>query len=418
MNPSPWICCQLGAREHYAIPRALHQTGQLATLITDGWVPPQSVIHAIPIPQLRNLRDRFHADLTDASVTAMTASLIQFELGQRFRKLSSWDGMIARNQWFQNQVLQQLKKKATQWTKMSSRPIFFAYSYAALELLRYAKSQGWYTILGQIDPGLVEEQLVLAEQQRYPELSPNWRPAPPSYWETWKQECAIADCILVNSEWSRQTLQQAGVDANKLQVIPLVYDPPAEAQSFQRAYPTTFSLERPLRVLFLGRVILRKGIAAVLEAAEWLRDQPIEFWIVGPSEIVPPCPDNPKIRWVASFVPRSTTSEYYKQADLFLFPTLSDGFGLTQLEAQAWKLPLIVSRFCGEVVSDGMHGKVLPEVTGSAIAQVLKTFLDHPEQLAALSRTSSSQPTLSLAQLSHQLQMLVNPSQSFHTLVR
>jgi hypothetical protein len=30
--------------------------------------------------------------------------------------------------------------------------------------------------------------------------------------------------------------------------------------------------------------------------------------------------------------------------------TFSDGFGLTQLEAQAWKLPMITTRFCGEVV--------------------------------------------------------------------
>ncbi|MEP0918343.1 glycosyltransferase family 4 protein [Leptolyngbya sp. DQ-M1] len=403
MNPSPWICCQLGAREHYAIPRALHQSGQLARLITDAWVTPRSMIQSIPIPQLRSLRDRFHPDLANASVESMTASLIQFELRQKLKKTTLWNDMIARNHWFQHQVLQQFRTHPPQ----GSRAIFFTYSYAALDLLKYAKSKGWYTVLGQIDPGIVEEQIVKAEQQRYPTLSPSWSPVPPPYWESWREECSIADCILVNSEWSRQALIQAGIHADKLRVVPLVYRPPLEAQTFQRAYPAQFSSERPLRVLFLGRVILRKGIAAVLEAAAQLRDRPIEFWIVGSSEIESPSTEHLKIRWLNG-VPRSMTAQYYQQADVFLFPTLSDGFGLTQLEAQAWKLPLIVSKFCGEVVSDGINGRVLPEVSGAAIAQVLQSFLDQPQQLIELSQGSRSRSALNLEQLSDRLQSLVS----------
>ncbi|MGG6263573.1 glycosyltransferase family 4 protein [Leptolyngbya sp. AN03gr2] len=404
MNPSPWICCQLGAREHYAIPRALHQSGQLARLITDAWVTPRSRIQSIPIPQLRSLRDRYHPDLSDAAIDSMTTSLIQFELRQKLKKTTSWDDMIARNHWFQHQILQQLRKHPPQ----GARPIFFAYSYAALDLLKYAKSKGWYTVLGQIDPGIVEEQIVKAEQQRYPALSPSWSPVPPSYWDNWREECAIADCILVNSEWSRQALIQAGINADKIRVVPLVYRPTLEAQSFQRTYPTRFSSERPLRVLFLGRVILRKGIAAILEAAEQLRDRPVEFLIVGASEIKPPATEQLNIRWING-VPRSLTDRYYQQADVFLFPTLSDGFGLTQLEAQAWKLPLIVSKFCGEVVSDGISGKVLPEVSGTAIATVLESFLDRPSQLATLSQATRSNPEQTFTQLSHQLKSL-NPT--------
>ena len=40
-----------------------------------------------------------------------------------------------------------------------------------------------------------------------------------------------------------------------------------------------------MRVLFLGQVNLRKGIARLLEAAQNLRDAPVEFWIVGPVQI-------------------------------------------------------------------------------------------------------------------------------------
>ena len=32
-----WICSQIGAREHYAVPRALHKSGRLSALYTDFW---------------------------------------------------------------------------------------------------------------------------------------------------------------------------------------------------------------------------------------------------------------------------------------------------------------------------------------------------------------------------------------------
>ena len=40
-----------------------------------------------------------------------------------------------------------------------------------------------------------------------------------------------------------------------------------------------------MRVLFLGQVNLRKGVARLLQAARILRDEPVEFWIVGPVQI-------------------------------------------------------------------------------------------------------------------------------------
>jgi glycosyltransferase involved in cell wall biosynthesis len=187
---------------------------------------------------------------------------------------------------------------------------------------------------------------------------------------------------MVNSHWSRQLLEKAGINSEKIQVIPLVYTPPTAAKNFSRTYPESFSPDRPLRVLFLGQVILRKGIAAVLEAVKLLEGYPVEFWIVGSQQInIPPhLETHPQIRWVGH-VNRSETAEYYQQADVFLFPTLSDGFGLTQLEAQAWKLPIIASRCCGEVVVDGVNGWLLEEVSGNQITTVIKSILQDTVQL-------------------------------------
>ena len=69
---------------------------------------------------------------------------------------------------------------------------------------------------------------------------------------------------------------------------------------------------------------------------------------------------------------------------------MSDGFGLTQLEAQAWKLPVVASRFCGDVVRDGVNGLLLDEVSGRSIATALRSLLSQPRRLAEMSRSATS----------------------------
>ncbi len=405
-----WICCQIGARRHYAIPRALYQVGQLAHLVTDAWVSPRLVPPLIPtfipVRSLTRLSQRFHIDLSEASVRSFTTSLIHFELAQQIQRTSEWKRIIARNTWFQQKAVQLLDSSNLKLSMLDTRPTLFAYSYAALELFRYAKTRGWRTILGQIDPGPVEEDIVREEHIRHPGYHSMWQPAPTDYWIAWREECSLADRIVVSSSWSSQALQQVGISANKIDIIPLAYEIPDRASGFERTYPQAFSVERPLRVLFLGQVILRKGITALLEAAELLRDQPIEFWLVGPQGIVKPKDTGGiyrQVRWIGA-VPRSQASLYYQKADVFLFPTLSDGFGLTQLEAQAWKLPIIASCFCGEVVKDQENGLLLREVAGEAIAEALQLCLNNPRQLEAFAQQSTQTfGCFSLLQLQHHL---------------
>ncbi len=404
---SRWICCQLGAREHYAVPRALHSGGALEQLVTDAWVQPGRLLGRCR----RAWRERFHPALAAANVASANGALLQFELSARLRGLHGWDRTLARNQWFQSQALRHLDIiSASQGFSVSaSPPTLFAYSYAALDLFRFAKTQGWRTVLGQIDPGLQEEKLV----QRLFEASGgglgNWSPAPSEYWRLWREECSLADTIIVNSEWSRQGLLAEGLPPEKLRVVPLAFEHNVspERAGFQRSYPARFTAERPLRVLFLGQINLRKGIGPLLDAVRLLRGESVEFWFVGPIQIEIPgdLVAAANVHWLGP-VSRQATAGFYRGADVFLFPTLSDGFGLTQLEAQAWQLPVIASRFCGEVVQHGVNGLVLNEVTAGEITAALRNCLLHPDRLGDFSRSAVQTEAFGLASLARQLSQL------------
>ena len=382
-----WLCCQLGAREHYAVPRALQTRGLLRELITDLWVRPRT------LPKWRNkLNGRFHPELASARVSELNAAAVVFELKAQALGLKGWELIGKRNEWFQDHALAQLERRASELNHGSVT--IFAYSYAAERIFRFARERGWRTVLGQIDPGPVEEQRVASST-----------PAPDKYWSGWRIECELAEQIIVNSEWTRDALLKEGVSDSKIRKIPLAIAPPRDVARFQRLYPTAFTKERPLRVLFLGQINLRKGAAQLLDAAHLLAGEHVEFRLVGPRQISADKERGSRVKWFGA-VPRSKVDEFYRDADVFILPTLSDGFGLTQLEAQSWKLPVIASRFCGPVVQHGHNGLILDEVSGESIAATLRELLCSPERLAAMSQQSRISEEFTLESLASSLSQL------------
>lgn len=378
-----WISCQLGAREHYAVPRALHRAGRLAHFITDAWRP-ASILTRLPLPTAKRLGERFHPDLATAPMTAFTAGLLRFEFAHRLRKTPSWERIVARDKWFARRAASWLERHG-----MAGGRVFFSYSYTAGEIFDLAKKNGGKTILGQIDAGPRAEQIIAAEHQRQPQFQSDWKPAPASYWDNWQRECSLADRIIVNSKWSSDCLREAGIAPEKMEIIPLSYETPEPRHANRRDYPNAFSKTRPLSVLFLGSVTLGKGVARLIEAARMLEDEPVQFLMIGATDIrnlSSLIPGN--VEWKGP-LPRSEVAACYDAADIFVFPTLSDGFGLTQLESQARGLPVIASQHCGQVVQDGVNGFVLPEVSGPAIATTIHACLENPSILARLSRQSA-----------------------------
>ena len=401
-----WICCQLGAREHYAIPRALFSRGLLDYLVTDAWVPPSSFLAKM---SSGSLADRFHNDLSDARVFAFNSSVTLLEMLARGRRLSEWATIIDRNQWFQRKVVHTLN---SQFPTSNSQSILLSYSYAALEPFRFAKSCGWRTLLLQIDPGPEEERIVAEEVARVPMLAGDWQAAPANYWTSWRQECDLADRIIVNSEWSREGLMRSGVPSGKVLLIPLAYEAlemedQKSAIGQVRSYPARFTQNRPMRVLFLGQVNLRKGIARLLQAAQTLRDEPVEFWIVGPVQIenARAAAGYARVKWFGP-VTRKETGEKYRAADVFILPTLSDGFAITQLEAQAHGLPVISSNCCGGVVENGCNGMILEEPTAACIAAAIRDCIADPSRLQTLAARSYLRKEFTMDMLGQRLQGL------------
>ena len=384
MTSPKWFCAQIGAREHYAIPRVLHQQQQLARLYTDFWAGDalRKVLQLSRSGSARSLAARFHLELTGAPVMSWNfrSLLWEIELRRHSRDVAGgiYQGYNEVGRRFAICVREHLKQHAFS----QATPIVFAYDTGALEILEWCREQKIPGIVNQMDPGRVEAELIHQEEKLWPDWKPQPVIVPEAYFQRREREWALADRVVVNSEFCRQALIHQGVAPEKLRVIPLSY----EVKSGLTPKATIRQAGELLRVLFLGQVILRKGMQYLFQAAKLLAQENIRFDIVGPLgislDIVQSAPSNLKFHGRAT---RDQVANWYRQSDVFVLPTLSDGFAITQLEAMAHGLPVVTTPCCGEVVTDGADGFVVPARDAEALARTFQRYLAEPELLTSQS---------------------------------
>lgn len=396
------ICAQLGARDHYGFPRAFLSESLLQCLITDYWSASGSIF---PFGLTRRMAGRFHSDLEHTHVIGLNFSTISRRVLARGR--SRWNRAMMENKGFQRDVLRQLAKLAS-CQPQSQRVVLFSYSYSSKDLFRFAKDHDWTTVLGQIDPGPEEERIVKQLRDR----AGDWkcmRSSPPAeYYEDWSEEIELADRVIVNSDWSKKALIRAGVEKSKLAQVSIPYEG-YKRYLPQKAFPLQFNSNRPLKLLFLGQVNLRKGVRELVLALDALQDRPVELMVVGDSQLVVPKRFRAlrSITWIDA-VPRSSVEMYYSWADVFILPTHSDGFGLTQIEALARSLPVIASINCGRVVEDNVNGRLLETVTVEEIIKVIGEILEQPECLARWSSRCQIPEESRVNVVGHQLRCVLS----------
>ena len=379
-----WICAQMGAREHYAIPRAASHNKQLRCLVTDYWANPETTSNLSGRFLSKKLAGKYHSDLRSASVVSFNNKALIWLLKQKIssRRLSTYQkyqsyceigGAFARKT---AEFLPQLFRD-------TDHPVFFGYDTASLEAMQAAKALGAKCILGQIDPCKTEIDLVRDEQKIWTGWSDATLDVPEMFFQRHRLEWEISDLIIVNSDFSKTALINQGVSHSKLVVVPLSFEPDNQVTSKYSPEVMTdlktkhFSKNRPLRVLFLGQVMLRKGIQYLMEAARKMESLPIAFEVVGPIHIsqqaINKKPQNLNFH---GSIARSQVADWYRWADVFILPTLSDGFAITQIEAMSYGLPLITTRNCGSVVQNGVNGFTIGERSPKAIEDALTRYLD------------------------------------------
>jgi glycosyltransferase involved in cell wall biosynthesis len=83
---------------------------------------------------------------------------------------------------------------------------------------------------------------------------------------------------------------------------------------------------------------------------------------------------------------RADIAELTRDVDIFVLPSLWEGFGLVLIEAMALGLPVVASRVgpIPEIVADGESGKLVPPGNASALARAIRDLLEAPDVAFAM----------------------------------
>ena len=262
------------------------------------------------------------------------------------------------NRLFGRRVAQVIARHANRYGAFDVVHIF---SGVAEELLQHPEITGLKTLLRGSAHIAVQHQLLVQEAQRMQQSVDV-----PSAWMIAREqrEYALCDRVVVMSSFARRSFIDQGFPAQRLLFGPAgahTGDFHASAAQRQRRAERIAS-GAPLTVLLVGTLSARKGILDLMQVVNALSDR-MHFRFVG--TVAPDArvklPQRSKLELLPR-VAQQALPNLYAQADVFLHPTIEDGFAVVLVQALMAGLPVICTENCAasDVVAEGKTGFVVP----------------------------------------------------------
>jgi glycosyltransferase involved in cell wall biosynthesis len=183
---------------------------------------------------------------------------------------------------------------------------------------------------------------------------------PPAEEPPWKlrrkdEELSSATTISVASTFTRQSLERAQA---RQPIVTTPYGFPVDSLPLRERPPSG-----RFTALSVGMHDLRKGTPYLLEAWKRAAIPDAELRLVGPLRLSKPFLDGYAGLFThVPHVPKRLLGAEYSAADVLVFPTLGDGFGIVIQEAMSCGTPVITTP-CGggpECITDGVDGWLVP----------------------------------------------------------
>ena len=269
--------------------------------------------------------------------------------------------------------------KTTRWRTATA---VYGYEDGAADSFRRAKTLGlrcFYDL--PIGYWRAARRLLAPEKDRWPE----WAASLGSFQDSEAklarkdEELRLADRILVASSFTAATLRDFPGSLAPIEVIP--YGFPTVAGNVPL---TGYHAGRPLKLLFVGGLSQRKGIADLFAVAAALGPR-VELTIVG-HKATSNCPALDaalaRHRWIPS-LPHTDILRIMQAHDVLVFPSLFEGFGLVITEAMSQGTPVITTdRTVGpDLIEHGYNGWLIQAGSTPALKSAIEELLLHPESV-------------------------------------
>lgn len=379
-----------GARDHYQLPLALQEANLLEAFVTEMYWPADRRVFTRGIGRALPdslTRARFSAGIPSRRVRVPATAFVAGAAMQILPKLQ-WNARKDAS----------LSERSRQIAVRTGAAIF-TYSYYAFEAFREGAGRPPFRFLFQVHPHPQSIRDILREElERTPQGNASLRAEhelswPDKHFERLSQEPNLANGWVVASSFTARTLADNGVPLEKIRVVPYGVD--TSAFTKRQQHPDK---NAPFRVVFIGSLIQRKGLSYLLDAVRQLHSRNIQVTLCGRGFVDTDLIDHYKELDIEVKIglPRDELVQLVHQCDVFVLPSLVEGFAHVIVEAMACGLPIITTdHTCGpDVITEGEQGFIVPIRDVAALADRLEWGMDNREELAAMGDNAAEQATL------------------------
>lgn len=210
----------------------------------------------------------------------------------------------------------------------------------------------------------------------------------PTSHKMWLYCYEVSDRIIAVSSYSAEDLSKRGPDKSKIRVVPNGVDKnvfkPGDSSVDLGLWDNT--------LLYVGPLSERKGLKYLIMSLPDIvaEHKNTGLIIVGGGEketliaLAESLGVQDSIRF-EGFVPDSKLPEYYRAADLFVFPSLLEGFGMVLLEAMASGLPVVASDTTAIPEVVGTAGCLVRVADPQSMSSNINSLLNNPTKMESLS---------------------------------
>lgn len=201
---------------------------------------------------------------------------------------------------------------------------------------------------------LNKKKSVITIHDLIPFFYKDMHPVSRAYYRFCSNICKKADKIITVSEYSKKDISKVlKIPKEKIEVIYNGID-------HKRFYAKKAPKNKRFRIGFIGGLTKQKNVIALIKAFKELNDKDCELFIGGKGkeyDNLVNFVENNEIKNVnfLGYISDSKLPDFYRNLDVFIYPSLYEGFGLPPLEAMACGCPVI----CSNKYS-------LPEIIGDA----------------------------------------------------
>lgn len=175
------------------------------------------------------------------------------------------------------------------------------------------------------------------------------------------------DYVLALSSFAADSMIRNGWPPERLFIANLGIDP------LRFAPKTAYATTGPLRLLFVGTIMRRKGLERLFDALSGLHQETYTLTLIGPmADAGDLLERHAGLYRYLPFLHHEDLVGHYQEADVFVFPSLLDSWAQTVLEAMACGTPAIVTEHTGarDAVRQG-GGWIIPPNDALALREAI-----------------------------------------------